>query len=1316
MKLIFSLLFLYVATFKGAQLFSEQPLSPFDGDPRGVIHEVVDAVSGKFGLVEEDLSIKGPEPFSVTRIYRDGWYFFPHTRLTIHNKEGVIRADTYAPNGMPISFSAGKVSSLPAGYVNSKTLLHASTNAYNCTFENNKIVTEDGTVRLYQPVAVSDSGPFCTSFAIDTIPSAGENIQMLLLQKEILPNGNERVYSYNDAGQLSKIVLQSAQAKREFGWIAFSYSKNRMVVSCSNEAFAFYHFEFDELQSVQRSQKADVSYSYCNKKLEQIRLNGAPFLRVSYTKEGKVQALFTANVPTPLYTFEYAPQETRLLDASQNRKLFRSRGNRLAWLEDYEKETLCQTTALYWGSGTEECRLLGYAIRDEKGTYERAARFTYDQVGNVVTEQLFCDGEIQFDSDLLPISGKRVATTHFSFNRDAFHTIVKQVQPNGDELRLDYKAGTNLLAQVILKPVTGEIVRALYTYNSDGERIKEVVDKSGCGKIVETIIQPGMHQKSVKWFQTVPLREILLNRTKCYFDKKHNLIREEFFDRNGNFSSAKNYSYDAHQNVTSIKNNEGATLVSTVYDEQDRSLRSYSLADSCSSTYSYNQAGCLKKITQRFPERRKCSLGFEWDLVGNLVATTDEYNNPTKYRLDCFGRRLACIKPAVMTGSHEKVCYITDLGGPTVFNRFPLYLSKRLFFQEALPDLASPYKKPDCEYDALWRVVRKKKEIDDKTALYECCKYDSEDRVIESWIEQDGTKHQHLIFSFDAASNLLTTSNENGIIEERTYLNNRLASIRDSAGSITSFEYDDSCINQLQQRVHKKIIRHPNGALEHIQYDALFREEEKWMYDEAGVLLQHERFSYDCFDNVVTKDHQVLPSDILKPTVVRTESLYSDTNRLLSRTEAVGSSSARKTAFSYNEKGKIAAIIYPDQQTKSFEYDAQGGLERVLLNNSPVAEVQSDEEGRITDATLSNGVRNSRAYTADGLLVSDTVSLDSLAWTVGYQYDRLGRVTALTLPDKSGVRFIYKGFSLDAVLRVSAKGAELYRVSEETPAQFESCFYEKIIERDVMGQPTTIERNGESFQRSFDAMQRISRERSPRNIAYVYDSQNNMLKCGGRRFSYNIFNQLEHESGTSYSYDRNGHLASIVSVHSEKKFTYDQDGHLQQYEKEGEQVTFLTDFFGRRVARKEGDEIAFYLYIGQTEIGSFDKDGKLLDLKIPRSIENERADGCAAVELQGVAYFALSDSDGNVACLINVKTGQKAESYSYTSLGEESILGIDGARVDDTVIGNPWRFQASRKDPVTGLVQLNGRDHIPGVSAPLRRKLPDEGLKFVSCK
>ncbi|CUI18117.1 rhs family protein (plasmid) [Candidatus Protochlamydia naegleriophila] len=84
-----------------------------------------------------------------------------------------------------------------------------------------------------------------------------------------------------------------------------------------------------------------------------------------------------------------------------------------------------------------------------------------------------------------------------------------------------------------------------------------------------------------------------------------------------------------------------------------------------------------------------------------------------------------------------------------------------------------------------------------------------------------------------------------------------------------------------------------------------------------------------------------------------------------------------------------------------------------------------------------------------------------------------------------------------------------------------------------------------------------------------------------------------------------------------------------------------------------------------------------------------------AIEIKGRAFAPTHDHQGHVVGLIDATTGKPCEAYRYTTFGEETLINAQGAIIQTSEVGNPWRFASKRVDPETGWVYFGRRFYDP---------------------
>lgn len=159
-----------------------------------------------------------------------------------------------------------------------------------------------------------------------------------------------------------------------------------------------------------------------------------------------------------------------------------------------------------------------------------------------------------------------------------------------------------------------------------------------------------------------------------------------------------------------------------------------------------------------------------------------------------------------------------------------------------------------------------------------------------------------------------------------------------------------------------------------------------------------------------------LPVKIAEPLKLTTYS-YDATGNLLTKTEqattdttgiqgfnATATGASRSWSYTYNNVGQVLTAIDPLNNTTTYSYDSQGNLSTVTNAAGHVTTLSNyDAHGRVGRITDPNGLVVDLTYNPRGWLISKNVGGE----TTSYEYDGVGQLTLVTLPDDSFISYTY---------------------------------------------------------------------------------------------------------------------------------------------------------------------------------------------------------------------------------------------------------------------------------------------------------------------
>ncbi|MEB0141148.1 MULTISPECIES: hypothetical protein [unclassified Undibacterium] len=158
--------------------------------------------------------------------------------------------------------------------------------------------------------------------------------------------------------------------------------------------------------------------------------------------------------------------------------------------------------------------------------------------------------------------------------------------------------------------------------------------------------------------------------------------------------------------------------------------------------------------------------------------------------------------------------------------------------------------------------------------------------------------------------------------------------------------------------------------------------------------------------------------------LLRTRMSYDNKGNLLTLTEqattdssgaqgavAIVSGLPRTWTYTYNARGQLLTVTGPRTDIRdvtAYAYDTQGQLTSVTNAAGHVTSFcDYDPHGHLGTITDPNGMVTKLSYTPRGWLASRVVSADGVTQTTSYDYDGVGQMTQVTLPDHSHIRYTY---------------------------------------------------------------------------------------------------------------------------------------------------------------------------------------------------------------------------------------------------------------------------------------------------------------------
>ena len=566
-------------------------------------------------------------------------------------------------------------------------------------------------------------------------------------------------------------------------------------------------------------------------------------------------------------------------------------------------------------------------------------------------------------------------------------------------------------------------------------------------------------------------------------------------------------------------------------------------------------------------------------------------------------------------------------------------------------------------------------------------------------------------YSYDAKMNYVTAiTNPLG---DNTYLT------RDSRGNVTyitdpknntfEFEYDD--LDRIKR------IDNPNGL---------------------GTL-----YYYDKNSNLKVIDNYGVGSGHLNTMVIYD---YDELGLPKKVTDARG----RHTQLSYNAKGNLTTVIYPngkqinhlydgadrinrtsyigDTTTWDFGYDANSNITSITKNGIETISYLYDNIDQLTKITYPpvNYQTNTTdyGYTPMGEILNITDRVGATTLLNSYDYDYAGNNVDIIGPQNTSAAFIYD--EERRVKKAFVKGSTKYYITYkdyDPLGRITRMHTEDNFGNIIVGYTYEYDQNGNRAKEinnitnkrkeySYDKINQLKEERDyndlvtsipSKKIAYEYDFLGNRkLKVVDgittTSYDYNTANEITKVNNNPvYIHDANGNLTDVTD--SGWKYNYNAENQLIRVEKSGILIATY-EYNGEGLRTKKvaegrteryyynGDKLA-YITDGNNKLRYYftrDTQGKLLHFL------DYSGQPTHPVEV----YWYHYDAHGNVIGLWD-KNGNKVATYTYTDAwgngtGTATISTRDGILLSKA---NPFKYSGYQYDDETGFYYLKSRYYTP---------------------
>ena len=510
-------------------------------------------------------------------------------------------------------------------------------------------------------------------------------------------------------------------------------------------------------------------------------------------------------------------------------------------------------------------------------------------------------------------------------------------------------------------------------------------------------------------------------------------------------------------------------------------------------------------------------------------------------------------------------------------------------------------------------------------------------------------------FAYDSQGRI--QSSTNALSHQTTFATNtagQVVSVTDPLSKVTQFTYTAGDLVSIETPLGHSTARFTDAAGRLIG-----------VTDATGARTQ---VAYNAHDQM---------TKITDPQGGETTFTYDGNGNLLTLTDARN----KTTTWTYDDMDRVETRTDPLNRAESFVYDLMGDLTSWTDRKAQVTTYQYDALGRQTfvgfETTAGPMYASTIATTYDaGDRATDIV--DSVAGTIERTYDLLDRVTEEVTPEGT-ISYTYDDASRRATMTVAGQTAVSYGydnadrltgVTRGTPTV--TVAYDNADKRTSLTLP-----NGIVVEYTYDDDSRLTgltyrlAMSTLGTLTYGYDAAGQRTTLGGTyartglpialaSATYDDANQIASFGGVSFSYDRNGNVASD----GVRTYTWNARNELASLSGPIS-ATFAYDGFGRRRSKTIGGTTTQFLYDGLNPVqelaGATPTANLLTGLDIDEYFTRTDAAGVRSFLTDALgSSVALADGPGTVQTAYtyepfgNVTTSGSTTNNTFAFTGREA--------------------------------------------------------------
>ncbi len=691
---------------------------------------------------------------------------------------------------------------------------------------------------------------------------------------------------------------------------------------------------------------------------------------------------------------------------------------------------------------------------------------------------------------------------------------------------------------------------------------------------------------------------------KQYYDKWGKLVKEEIdHDENGTTKTyTTTYQYDYMGNKTA---------------EKDPRAHDENWTQEATATYTYDHANRIIKQTNIENQ----SIQTTYDTLGRVKTQTDYKGNTTIYTYDKLGRLKTTETPFDGNNTTKTKHYYDNNGNKTK--------EKQQTNKIGEPET---YNTTEYGYDNRNRLIKVIQHNTDGTKNYTQYQYDAVGNKTKMFTglhaeintaTETGADTDYSVtrYQYNHLNQMTTMTDPLEQTTQNKYdMVGNLIKQTDRNGNIITYQY-----NGQGKLLNKKVTK--DGQKKQITYTYNKLGNRKSMTDELGTAT----YSYDDLSRLKTEN---APNNITK------EYTYDAVSNRKTYILKQNGTEQQNISYTYDTLNRLQELKENGQTKANYTYDPNGNRQSLTYDNGNSTIYEYNDANRLGNIKNKKGTTIVSEYDYSYYLDGNQASKTDNNRTTTYQYDGLGRLTAVTEPNSITTTYTFDDNSNRKTKTTTEGTAIAYTYDKNNRLLTETKVIEGTTENEIAVTLYEYDNNGNQVKKITDTK--------------AYENQS-------ESFDVYVAGKTENSIITSNEYDGFNQLTKTTDNSQTITYKYNGDG--------------------LRTSKTTNGNTTNHIWDGSNIVIETDGAGTITN-KYLRGIN------LIASDIDGTTNYYLYNGHGDVVQLTQTN-GTITKNYDYDAFGIEKDIDQN-----DT---NPFRYCGEYYDTETGTIYLRARYYNPSV-------------------